>query len=261
MIHLEDEAGDVIKKARRGRGMASGDAAALAGVSEDDLVAVEALTRPVTPSFRPLAEALDLRWDPLLAMAGEEGVDTILPLHVTRLPTPWGSFTYVVDTGDGVVVIDPAVPPAVLGEALSGKRLAATLLTHHHQDHVATVDVLAGRAPVFAHPDLAAQVGGEGWTAGERFGFLPIPAPGHAEDGVAFFGHGILVTGDALFARSAGGAPTPERYAEVLATVGHLLAQDGAAVVLPGHGGTSTIAMERRLNPFLPASSPLAVPS
>lgn len=261
MIHLEDEAGDVLKKARFGQEMSAADAAALSGVSEEELAAVEALTAPLTSSFRPLAERLDLRADALFAMADEEGVDATLPGHVARLSTPWGSFTYVVDTGAGAVVIDPAVPPAMVREALAGRPLLAVFLTHGHNDHVATVDVVKGEAPLFASPELAARFQGEAFGAGVRYGFHALFAPGHAAEGLAFAGHGVLVTGDALFARSAGGARRPQAYPEVIATVERLLAEDPALVVLPGHGGTSTIALERRLNPFLPASSPLATPS
>lgn len=252
MSLLEDEGGDVLKKARFGHGLSLEDAAQIAGVSPRDLEAVESLAQPVTAAYRPLATALGLREEPLLAMAQEEGVDEPLLSHVHRFKTPWGSFTYLVEGEGGAYLFDPAVPPAVVKKVLGERRIRALFITHGHEDHVATVDAFLALADeAYAHPDLAQRTGTKPITLGTTVhGFEVLPAPGHAADGVAYRGHGVLVTGDALFARSAGRAARADLYGEVLQTVSRLLQGSGDTVILPGHGGTSTVALERRLNPF-----------
>ena len=63
----------------------------------------------------------------------------------------------------------------------------------------------------------------------------------------------ILLTGDTLFAGSVGRTDLPGGSTEqLMASIGrHLLTRPDDAVVLPGHGPTSTIGDERRTNPFL----------
>ena len=63
----------------------------------------------------------------------------------------------------------------------------------------------------------------------------------------------ILLTGDTLFAGSVGRTDLPGgSSAELTDSIArHLLTRDDGAVVLPGHGPTSTIGDERRTNPFL----------
>lgn len=85
--------------------------------------------------------------------------------------------------------------------------------------------------------------------------------PGHTGGGVVYriaaAGDGdrpeVLLTGDTLFAGSVGRTDLPggseEQLMASIAT--HLLTRGDEAVVLPGHGPTSTIGDERRSNPFL----------
>jgi hydroxyacylglutathione hydrolase len=83
--------------------------------------------------------------------------------------------------------------------------------------------------------------------------------PGHTRGSVVFrlAADGerpeVLLTGDTLFAGSVGrtdlpGGSTDELMASIAAK---LLTRDDDAVVLPGHGQTSTIGAERAGNPFL----------
>jgi hydroxyacylglutathione hydrolase len=63
----------------------------------------------------------------------------------------------------------------------------------------------------------------------------------------------VLLTGDTLFAGSIGRTDLPGgSIQQLMASITtHLLTRGDDAVVLPGHGPTSTIGAERRSNPFL----------
>ena len=63
----------------------------------------------------------------------------------------------------------------------------------------------------------------------------------------------IALTGDTLFAGSIGRSDLPGGdHDQLLASIARrLLALDEGAVILPGHGGNSTIGRERATNPFL----------
>ena len=84
-------------------------------------------------------------------------------------------------------------------------------------------------------------------------------APGHTEGSVAFIADRdgerppVMVSGDLLFAGSIGRTDLPggdtEAMMRSLARV--VLPLDDDTVVMPGHGPTTTIGVERTTNPFL----------
>lgn len=85
-------------------------------------------------------------------------------------------------------------------------------------------------------------------------------APGHTRGSVVFRvleaskeGTDVVFTGDTLFERSIGRTDLFGGSGRDLLTsiVDKLLVLDDATVVLPGHGNSTTIGAERRLNPFL----------
>ncbi|HEX5255202.1 MAG TPA: MBL fold metallo-hydrolase [Mycobacterium sp.] len=85
-------------------------------------------------------------------------------------------------------------------------------------------------------------------------------APGHTRGSVVFRvleastdGTDVVFSGDTLFERSVGRTDLFGGSGRDLLTsiVDKLLALDDATVVLPGHGNSTTIGAERRLNPFL----------
>lgn len=63
----------------------------------------------------------------------------------------------------------------------------------------------------------------------------------------------IVFTGDTLFAGSIGRSDLPGgNHAQLLSSIAdRLLPLEDETVILPGHGGTSTIGRERAANPFL----------
>lgn len=165
---------------------------------------------------------------------------------------------------------------------------AAVLATHGHHDHVATAALLAGEHSVAVHirqedrhllTDPAAGPGrrdpataitvtspeppsvellreGPLELAGLRIEVLHTP--GHTPGSVIFGfrsdeGGRLALTGDTLFAGSVGRTDLPGgdpvALAESLRTT--VLALPDDTVVLPGHGGSTTIGRERAGNPFL----------
>ncbi len=87
--------------------------------------------------------------------------------------------------------------------------------------------------------------------------------PGHTRGSVLFTtpteeGVEVILAGDTLFAGSIGRTDLPggdhETMLESLATM--LRTHDDNALVLPGHGPTTTIGRERASNPFLRGLSP-----
>lgn len=186
------------------------------------------------------------------------------------------------DSGDAVAVDPGAGTPDLLrfleGEGLT---LRAILLTHAHLDHVEGVASLrsATGAPVVLHPDAAPQYRALEMQAA-AFGVRIVPPPpvdrwyrggDRVEEGTLAFdvrdapghapGHVILVqpdlqvafVGDVVFAGSIGRTDLPGGdYRTLMASIrGAVLTLPDDTRLLPGHGPETTVAHERRYNPFL----------
>jgi glyoxylase-like metal-dependent hydrolase (beta-lactamase superfamily II) len=80
-----------------------------------------------------------------------------------------------------------------------------------------------------------------------------LHTPGHAPGHVTFLVEDAAIVGDCLFLDSIGRTDLPQAsFQALMDTLEHrLLTLPDALRVLPGHGETTTIGRERRLNPYL----------
>ncbi len=184
------------------------------------------------------------------------------------------------DSGDAVLV-DPGEEADLFLARAAHERwtVRAVWLTHGHVDHVAGVAAVraATGAPVWLHPadrplyDRAADqarafglrmepppppdrafVEGEPVAVGAcRFDVLHTP--GHSPGGVTLAGHGMAFVGDLLFAGSVGRTDLPGGDSgTLLASIREkVFALPNDTVVYAGHGPATTIAAEKRDNPFV----------
>lgn len=179
------------------------------------------------------------------------------------------------------VVIDPGDDAREILKAIKDKGLKVKYIvsTHAHFDHVgankaikeatgaelllheADAPVLAtvssqsssfGMASVFAPPADRYVKHGDVITAGE-VSLTVLHTPGHTPGGISLVGHGMVFTGDALFAGSIGRTDFPG--GDLMTLLGsikaHLMTLPDDTTVYSGHGPESTIGDERRDNPFL----------
>lgn len=195
-----------------------------------------------------------------------------------------GTNTYLVineDTRTGIL-IDPAAFSKELEETMAKEQLhlAAVFLTHGHFDHIMGIEDVLNQynVPVYAHREekellndatqnLSAMYG-KGYTFshavyvedGEElevagFLFQVIYTPGHTKGGCCYycFKEGILFSGDTLFCGSVGRTDFPTGSSSVLirSVEEKLMVLPDGTKVYPGHMEETTIAFEKRNNPFL----------
>jgi glyoxylase-like metal-dependent hydrolase (beta-lactamase superfamily II) len=180
----------------------------------------------------------------------------------------------VVDPGDEAVRIALAVEQTNL-------EIGRILITHTHIDHVGAVAALADEyaCPVLMHREaepMLEQLPTQAMMMGLRFGKVPSVdhyledgqvlevgglklearyTPGHAPGHLAFYAESeaVVFAGDALFAGSVGRTDLFGGNMEVLmrSINERLMTLPDETQVFPGHGPQTTIADERRHNPFL----------
>jgi len=209
-----------------------------------------------------------------------------LEMH-TIVSMPFAENTYVVWRRGSAeaVVIDPGLEPELILDFLHEHELTPALVlnTHGHADHIAgnaamksaypqaPLVIGAGDEPMLADANLnlsapfgmdvvsppADRVVGEGdivEAAGIRFEVLDIPghSPGHVvylcrESPLVVFG------GDVLFREGVGRFDFPGSDGEMLfnGIRTKLFTLPPDTVVYPGHGPVTTVAHERRANPFV----------
>jgi hydroxyacylglutathione hydrolase len=151
------------------------------------------------------------------------------------LASPGGELTVVVDPGQAA--------PVAAALAARRQRLAAILLTHHHSDHVAGAAELAATqsAPVYGPRreripvvDRLVEDGDRIELGASGLVFEVIHVPGHTAGHVAYFGHGLVFTGDTLLGAGCGrlfeGSP-----AELCGSLQRLAALPSSTRVCCGH--------------------------
>lgn len=167
-------------------------------------------------------------------------------------------------------VIDPGYTPEVVLEKVEslGLTVEAVLLTHGHFDHVGGVR------------DIAAETGCQVYLCGEDLSMPPqmtagplyytntygegdrlhlagldisvIHTPGHTPGSVCLLVGDAMFSGDTLFAGSCGCTHLPGGDPAALTASLHRLAGFHTDYrVYPGHGESTTLAGEKRYNPYL----------
>jgi hydroxyacylglutathione hydrolase len=274
---LEDELGDVVKKARAGLGLSLATLAERSGLTESQLQAIEVYTgHPDEAEVRRLAEALRLRPEPLWELAQDSWSAPDVPwtvgpdVTIERLTNHYPEHCYILSLPSGeTLIVDPGAEPERVLQAATrdGRRPLGILVTHRHQDHTgAVVPVQAATgAPVFVHgedvegvkgvpTDVLRTFGADGALDVQPFQVHTLHTPGHTPGSATFVlrrGEDVAAfCGDTLFAGSAGSPRAG--YASLLDSLRHKLAGlPSGTVFYPGHGPSTTLANERERNPFL----------
>jgi glyoxylase-like metal-dependent hydrolase (beta-lactamase superfamily II) len=161
-----------------------------------------------------------------------------------------GTNTYLIETADGLVLLDPgpdnADHVAALLAASDGGRLAMILLSHTHIDHVGAVAALRAATGVAVaayktnpHPDFSPDIPLDHGDV--VAGFTAVHTPGHAPDHLCFaFADGVLFSADHVMAWSTSVVSPPSGdMAAYFASLRLLLGRDDR-VYLPGHGPALT---------------------
>ena len=178
--------------------------------------------------------------------------------------------TYIVAKGDRCVIIDAGYEPEMIQRFLQQNGLAAEaiFLTHGHFDHVGAVRALVSEldCPVYLHekelslppmmtagPLYYTHTYGEGdrlTLAG--LSFRVLHTPGHTPGSVCLIAENHLFSGDTLFAGSCGRTDFPGGdWATIRKSLLRLAQLPEDYAVHPGHGESTTLAAEKRYNPYM----------
>ena len=179
------------------------------------------------------------------------------------------------------VVIDPGddANDILMALAKEGLRVKYLINTHGHVDHVGANKQMkdATGAILAIHPldepmleELSRSASMFGLAAensppadlllnhGDQITFGDITleiihTPGHSKGGICLYTKGHLFSGDTLFSRSIGRTDLPGGdYETLISSIKtRLLVLDDETIVYTGHGPETTLATEKRMNPFL----------
>ena len=176
---------------------------------------------------------------------------------------------YILSNDTEAVVIDPGYEPDTILDALEGKDLKAILLTHGHFDHVGAVKELVAETgcKVYIHAsDLslppmitAGQIYythtyAEGDTISPIDGaqITVLHTPGHTPGSVCLILGDQMFSGDTLFEGSCGRMDLPGgNELQMHQSLGRLVSLQADYRIHPGHGGSTTLASEKRYNPYM----------
>ena len=190
------------------------------------------------------------------------------------------------ETGEAIV-IDPGDEIDEIREKLTerGLKIQRIIHTHAHLDHIGATgalkhhcggDITLHKSDLYLYDAQAMQAQMLGIAEPEhqsrpddfiehadpiRWGrgnvMKTIHTPGHTPGSVSFHldspNQPILFTGDTLFMGSIGRTDLPGGdYAQIMRSIrDQLLPFDDTTVVIPGHGPTTDIGREKKINPFV----------
>jgi hydroxyacylglutathione hydrolase len=183
------------------------------------------------------------------------------PLTITKFDSlgPYGNNAYLVadrEAGEAIIVDMPAGSRAVL-DAIAGLKITAIVLTHTHPDHWADYDLVknATGAPIRCNPaevimpaaKIDRPIGdGDEFVAGKGT-IRALHTPGHTPGSTCYLAGRILFSGDVLFPGGPGRTQSPADLRQSIKSITErLYGMPDETLVLPGHGGDTTIGESKR---------------
>ena len=194
----------------------------------------------------------------------------MLKIHTLTLGL-YQTNTYIIheENSKSCCVIDPGYQANTILEKLDALSLTleAILLTHGHFDHVGAVKDLAADTDcrVFLCAEDTAlppmlTAGPLYYTDTYADGTILniaglciriIHTPGHTPGGVCLLVDDVIFPGDTLFAGGCGRSDLGGDWSTLVRSLKRLSQIEGYFKVLPGHGESTTLAYEKRYNPYM----------
>jgi hydroxyacylglutathione hydrolase len=272
-VTLEDHLGDIIRKARAMSSVSVSAAANAAGISEVELSALEETGQTdKQPNLAALAKLVGLNSSKLEGIANgwlPAGKDLSAWHELRVFTTPGNNMTvnaYLVwdEATRDTALFDTGFDAKPILDCIAENQLQLRhiFITHSHFDHVAALGALREKFPkVRLHmnsqtapvdqrnkPNEIVHLGGLRVTHRET--------PGHAEDGVTYIvgnwqedAPHVAMVGDALFAGSIGRGNQSWDLAKQKVR-DQILSLPPETLICPGHGPLTTVAEEKKHNPF-----------
>ena len=268
-VPLEDNFNDVIAKAQQGLGIDDADLARRAQVPAAAIAALKA-GQFDEYTARRIASHLRLNRDALVRLAQKKWYpeQPVFPTGFMAFNTPLGDITvnsFIIwdDRSRHAAVFDTGATCEPMLELISSERLTVRYIfvTHTHEDHIADL------------PRLVAETKGEVWASSREpvvfpgaktfdenafFHVGPLSVKtlftwGHSLGGTSYYITGlswpVAITGDSIFASSMGGGKVS--YADAYENnLKKIMTLPNDTVLACGHGPLTTVAQERRNNPF-----------
>jgi hydroxyacylglutathione hydrolase len=267
-IPLEDNFTDIIGKAQRGWKLSDEELIQKSGVDLAKLQAVKG-GEIDEQAIRKIASALALDGNRLVVSARQgwypmsHEVPGLAQFNTVYHDMTVNAYLAWDDKSKQAVAFDTgadATPMLEFAKA-RGLKITTILLTHTHPDHIAELARLKKETGASAHvSELEPTAGAATFPENQSFqiGNLKIAShktSGHSVGGTTFVISGlqapVAIVGDSLFAGSMGGGMVS--YSDALKNNREkILALRGETIICPGHGPLTSVAEERKQNPFFP---------
>lgn len=271
-MNLEDNLGDVIRKARMASNVTPEVAAKAAGLSVDELAAIEQSGTPnAKTNYAALAQALALSAPKLEGIAKgwlPAPKDTSVWREFRMITTDKGMAVncYLVwdEVSREAALFDTGWDAEPIFKIIDEEKLQLKhlFITHTHEDHIAAMEPIRARYPkIFIHTDAKAAPPQHKNRRNDciHLGSLRITnreTCGHADDHVIYLignfpedvPH-VAIIGDTIFSGSlATGKISWDMLKQRVRSEIFSLPAD--TLLCPGHGPLTTVAEEKEHNPF-----------
>ena len=251
---LEDEFGDIIKKARNGLKISLKDLALKSLVSEKDISLMEAYKlKPTKEQISKFSKILNLNEKKLINIFNWEPKKSKLEsssIKVIKIENDYHGYlvnSYIVVKGENALLVDTGANPQNIIYKLKelNVELSGIFLTHGHGDHVYGAEEISKMFNCEIFRDFNSDIN----LKINNFDVKVIFTPGHTAKSCSYLIGKFLFVGDEFFAGSIGNSGIPyEKHLETIKK--RLFTLNNNVVILPGHGPATTVKEEKDNNPF-----------